>query len=503
MKQRMIKAGILLFVLMIFFTILSRAAYNQNTAEVSTENPGPQTFSPEVSAQGTVAGSRETAVSAVENLRVGTVHVVAGQTVEAGEVLFEIDLQDLAEKMQEKQLELRSLDLQIQSAAESAALAEESRQLNLSQVQEDYNRTAARENAAVDEALVALRQAQEEYQNFVAGTGGGQMGHEQSIAGQMEDRFVDSDQIGFGQTDSGQLDSSQMAETLRVAVEEKQAAYDQALRGREESLYQAQKAVDSAGLGTVKDYSVEQSQITRGQKEAELVRLQALMDVQGRVASPTRGLVVGVSVSVGGTTTGGADILLSDTSDGASLSVTFPEELRTFVREGQQAVVTASAATGSNPFSPQAASERVTIRTVADNGVGNMASGMETAVLSGGITGGTSGGSFTVMVNLSPEHFTVGEMVTLRVEAQTSKYDTCVPAGAVHLAGREQYYVNVAEKRSTILGEEWVVRKVDVELLDKDGKYAAVKGISQEQEIVTESSRTLEEGSRVKLKNEE
>ena len=60
----------------------------------------------------------------------------------------------------------------------------------------------------------------------------------------------------------------------------------------------------------------------------------------------------------------------------------------------------------------------------------------------------------------------------------------------------------MAEKRSVILGEEWAVRQVDVELLEKNEKYAAVEGISPEQEIVTEASRTLEDGSRVKMKNE-
>lgn len=93
-------------------------------------------------------------------------------------------------------------------------------------------------------------------------------------------------------------------------------------------------------------------------------------------------------------------------------------------------------------------------------------------------------------------------MAALKVEAQVSDYAACVPAEALHLMSGDQYYVNVAEKKSTILGEEWVVRQVSVELLEKNEKYAAVEGISSEQEIVTESSRTLEEGSRVKVNHE-
>lgn len=559
MKQRIRKAGILLLGLMILFTIISRTAYNMSTAEVSTERAERQTFTPDVSARGTVTGSREIAVSTVENLRVGTVRVMEGQAVDAGEILFEVDLQDLTEKMKEKRQELEVLDLQIRGTAESEAVEEASRQLSRFQAQEDYNRTAGRENAAVDAALAELQKAQEEYQNFTAESAGnagqaeegqpspGQPGSDQSSPGQSGSGQPSSGQSSPGQSDPGQPSPGQLSpsqsspdqtgEQLLAAVQEKQAAYDQALQNREDSLYNAQKSLDSANLGTAKSYSLEQSRITRGQKEEDAAKLQALLDVQGRVAAPVKGMVTGVSVRAGTTTTGGGDILLSDLSGGASLTVTFPEELRKYIREGAQAVVTAEngrndlqgmpgtggngaqsgeAEAGSQEIMPGASqtmgqngqqrfSDRVTIRTVADSTLpGNGASdtGMSGSGAAGSSTGDTAGGSFTVTVDLPPEHFTAGETAILKVEVRSGDYDTCIPAAALHLREKDQYYVNVAEKRSVILGEEWAVRQVDVELLEKNEKYAAVEGISPEQEIVTEASRTLEDGSRVKMKNE-
>ncbi len=559
MKQRIRKAGILLLGLMILFTIISRTAYNMSTAEVSTERAERQTFTPDVSARGTVTGSREIAVSTVENLRVGTVRVMEGQAVDAGEILFEVDLQDLTEKMKEKRQELEVLDLQIRGTAESEAVEEASRQLSRFQAQEDYNRTAGRENAAVDAALAELQKAQEEYQNFTAESAGnagqaeegqpspGQPGSDQSSPGQSGSGQPSSGQSSPGQSDPGQPSPGQLSpsqsspdqtgEQLLAAVQEKQAAYDQALQNREDSLYNAQKSLDSANLGTAKSYSLEQSRITRGQKEEEAAKLQALLDVQGRVAAPVKGMVTGVSVRAGTTTTGGGDILLSDLSGGASLTVTFPEELRKYIREGAQAVVTVEngrndlqgmpgtggngaqsgeAEAGSQEIMPGASqtmgqngqqrfSDRVTIRTVADSTLpGNGASdtGMSGSGAAGSSTGDTAGGSFTVTVDLPPEHFTAGETAILKVEARSGDYDTCIPAAALYLREKDQYYVNVAEKRSAILGEEWAVRQVDVELLEKNEKYAAVEGISPEQEIVTEASRTLEDGSRVKMKNE-
>ncbi len=579
MKQRIMKAGVLLFGLMLLFTIISRTAYNMSTAEVSTEQAEHQTFAPDVSARGTVTGSKEIAVSTVEGLRVGTVRVMEGEAVEAGEILFEVDLQDLTEKMKVKQQELQSLDLQIRGAVESEAAEEQSRQLSRSQAQEDYNRTAARENAAVDAALAELQQAQEEYRNFMADPAGssgrtedgqgnagpgqpelGWSGFSQSDSGQSDSGQSDFVQSGSGQSDSGQSDfgqpdptqvsSGQTAEQLLAAVQEKQAAYQQALQNREDSLYNAKKSLDSANLETAKNYSVEQSQITRGQKAEEIAKLQALLDVQGRVAAPVKGMVTGVSVRAGTATTGGGDILLSDLSDGASLTVTFPEEMRKYIREGSQAVVTAENSVGGGSRSgsetegseilpgvsetagqagqqgasetagqagqqgasetggqarQQGASDRVTIRTLADTsmtGTGGAEMEMIGAETAGSMQGASSGGGFTVTVDLPPEHFTAGETAVLRVEVQPDSYDTCIPTGALHLREKGQYYVNAAEKQSTILGEEWVVRRVDVKVLEKNEKYAAVEGISAGQEIVTEASRILEDGSRVKMKDE-
>lgn len=531
MKQRIRKAGVLLFGLMISFTIISRTAYNISTAEVSTEQAEHQTFTPDISARGTVTGSREIAVSTVEGLRVGTVRVMEGQAVEAGEILFEVDLQDLTEKMKVKQQELQSLDLQIRGAVESEAAEERSRQLSRSQAQEDYDRTAARENAAADAALAELQRAQEEYRNFTAdpagssgrtedgqenagrmdldqpGTGQsgtGQSGLDQSGLGQPGTGQSGLDQSGSSQSDSGQSDvgrisSDQTAEQLLAAVQEKQAAYEQALQTREDSLYNAKKSLDSANLETAKSYSVEQSQITRGQKVEEIAKLQALLDIQGRVAAPAKGMVTGVSVRAGAATTGGGDILLSDLSDGASLTVTFPEEMRKYIREGAQAVATAENSADGG------ASDRVTIRTLADatmSGTGGAGMDMNGAEAADSMQGALSGGDFTVTADLPPEHFTAGETAILRVEVQPDSYDTCIPTGALHLREKDQYYVNAAEKKSTILGEEWVVRRVDVKVLEKNEKYAAVEGISAGQKIVTEASRTLEDGSRVKIKDE-
>lgn len=508
MRQRMIKTGILLLILMILFTVLSRAAYNLSTAEVSTEKASPQTFAPELSAQGIVAGKKEIAVSAEENLRVGSVYVAEGQAVKKGELLFELDLKELAEKIEEGQQELKSLDLQIQGAAEAEAAASAGRQLTLAQAQEDYSRSAVKENNAVDKAYGDLVKAQKKYQDFVDSErkkqknldeeGAGRQGDRQEKNGEIpsdQETAVKEEAGASGQEYNLQTDTVQREEELLLLVEEKQAAYDQALQEREDSLYQAEKAIDSAGIDQAKDYSMEQTQITRSQKKKELAKLKKLYDGKGRIMAPVRGLVTAVTVTAGSTTTGGGDILLSDATGGGRLSVTFPKEMRKYIQEGLQAVVTAA----DSGDGQQAASDHVKIRSVTEQGqsADSPSGGEENASQDS-----MPGEELTVSVNLPPDHFNAGDRVTLKVEAKADSYDTCIPTGALHMMSGNQYYVNVAEKKTAVLGEEWVIRQVVVELVDKNEKYAAVEGISSEQEIVTEASRALENGSRVKVKNE-
>lgn len=508
MKQRMIKAGIRLFLMMILFTVLSRTAYNLSTAGVTTEKASAQTFAPDVSAQGVVTGRREIAVSAAEGIRIGSVDVAEGQTVKKGETLFRLDRKDLAKKMKEKQQELFALDLQIQGAQEAESLSQQNQELLWQQAQEDYSRAAGREDTAVDIALSELTKAQKKYQKYIEekdkSTGQNKQRKQKTEREEAEqkerpEKKGQTEQKAQTEQKTGTEDQTaeeQKEEELLQTVEEKEAAYDQAVRAREDSLYEAQKAIDSAGIGTAKDYSVEQMQITRSQREEEYAELKELYDVQGRIKAPVKGMVTGVSVQAGSTATGGGDILLSDASRGVSLRVTFPGELGRYVKEGSQAVVAAADGSGSSAD----VTERVKIKAVTvQNGVSGD-DAQESAPDMAPEDGTESG--VEAFVNLKSEHFSAGETVTLRVEAQARDYDTCIPIGALHLKSGGQYYVNVAEKKSAVLGEEWVVRQVTVELLDRNDKYAAVEGISSDQEVVTESSRMLEDGSRVKKENE-
>lgn len=94
---------------MIAFTILSRAAYNITTPKVVLGKPESMEMGSEIIGNGVVEAEEIVPVSTVEQKVVRKVHVLAGQKVKAGDVLYELDLEKLQEEIGEKERELKSL----------------------------------------------------------------------------------------------------------------------------------------------------------------------------------------------------------------------------------------------------------------------------------------------------------------------------------------------------------------------------------------------------------
>ena len=76
-----------------------------------------------------------------------------------------------------------------------------------------------------------------------------------------------------------------------------------------------------------------------------------------------------------------------------------------------------------------------------------------------------------------------------------------VPAGALHMENGS-YYVLVVEEEETVLGTQYQIRRVDVQVSEKSDTYAALAegALSSEAQVVTDADRYVEAGSRVRLR---
>lgn len=151
---------------MIAFTILSRAAYNITTPKVVLGKPESMEMGPEIIGNGVVEAEEIVPVSTVEQKVVRKVHVLAGQKVKAGDVLYELDLEKLQEEIGEKERELKSLELQMESAKSMQSVARQTKEMMQSQAISDYERIEQTANQEIAKAEAEWNRVWEEYSQF-------------------------------------------------------------------------------------------------------------------------------------------------------------------------------------------------------------------------------------------------------------------------------------------------------------------------------------------------
>ncbi|WMJ89938.1 biotin/lipoyl-binding protein [Anaerocolumna sp. MB42-C2] len=100
------------FILMAFFTVVSRAAASVMVAkvEVAAAKEGELTF--EISGTGTIKENAQKYISLSDGLKIGKVSIEKGKQVEKGDLLFQYDLKSLLKKKAALEKELKKLQLQ-------------------------------------------------------------------------------------------------------------------------------------------------------------------------------------------------------------------------------------------------------------------------------------------------------------------------------------------------------------------------------------------------------
>lgn len=85
------------------------------------------------------------------------------------------------------------------------------------------------------------------------------------------------------------------------------------------------------------------------------------------------------------------------------------------------------------------------------------------------------------------------------IAPKSENYTTVIPLQALR-GSQNEYYVLILEEEQGVMGSELVVKRLDVEVVDKDSTSAALQEglLTGEQEIISNSSRMIQEGSKVR-----
>ena len=511
-----------LLAVMLVFTIASRVVASITVPQVTASAPSSGKIEHTVMASGTVEAGGEKAIVTEEGILVAQVNVHTGESIGEGETLFALDMDSLEDQIYELQNQIKKLQLENDSLKKNKAQADAKQQLELKRAQEDYEETIAKNtvsdgkaNEALQKAADAKSQAEkelnsakdalaqaekelnavkEELQNVKEAAAAEQS---KDTADQPKDA-ADSDASGKNEQDNTtnstitqklqQLEEAVQEkqntyDTIQAKVTEKQAALDSASVALEEKQEQlesststaedakkaAERAVEDAGLSADIDHTQEINAISLEQFQKQLEKLKTLKQQNGEITAPSSGIITKVCVETGQKTTDTAAVVMSDEQSGLFFTTTTDSKNREYLSVGDNATIT---------------------------GVGKETS--DCSIVS--LETSKDGSSIKVSIAMQGDDFLPGESAQMTATRKSEIYDYLVPVTAVWQENNKAY-VLLLETENTVLGEQYIARKAEVQILDKNSSYAAVSGnsLSADCQIITDSDRTVGNGDVVRM----
>lgn len=109
---------------------------------------------------------------------------------------------------------------------------------------------------------------------------------------------------------------------------------------------------------------------------------------------------------------------------------------------------------------------------------------------------------YRLEINMEPSELTIGEIGTMAITVLSEQKYDCIPIEAVHTNNDSmKSYVYVLEESEGFLGTEYHAVKKDIDIADKNEKYAAAEnlGISRNDKIVSFSNKDIFDGDIVRI----
>lgn len=256
------------------------------------------------------------------------------------------------------------------------------------------------------------------------------------------------------------------------AVEQAQEVYDDAVAALESTKTTYGRAVSSANLPASTGNSAQIGQITYDQMKMELEKLEALQEAEGKILSPTDGIVTKCNVQTGEKTTDTTAILLADLGQGCKFSGLATEEDSQYIGVGDKVLLQTSNG-----------------KAYKDLPVTTFSTTEE------------PGGGYRLTVQIPSGNLALGANVNLSFTKKSQPYSCCVPLSALRLDNRNQTYVLVVQQVISVMGTELQAKKVNVTVLEQNETMVALAEgtLGSKDKVIVGSDKTIDIGSRVRV----
>lgn len=493
-KQLAAAAFAVFFLIMAVCTAVSRAAASMVVPKVTTGKVQEGKLSILIQGKGTVETREESLLSLQTGLRVEKI-LQTGTVVKKGDVLLQYDQNYLRERIEEKQAEIKKLELAVEQAkltgqpqarVEAAESAQRDVQLsedNYAKAWEDYNAAAEAYETGVagqQQNLDQELQAAEEEKERVL-----QQAQELEAAGEAEEaeklrqQAEENAEQRKAQAQSAYDSAIQELELQKSQAEESLQAQDSA-RAQAYNAYESAKEQDAAAAENDKktaeagSYTTQSAQVDLELAKKELEKLQKVQSENGEVKAPEDGVLKSSTIAAGGVT-----------DDTASLMFGWGG----YRVKGNLTAEDLSKAETGDEVKIMVPGQGKTLKKNIGEISGNTNQQGE---------GQTAAGVF--YAEMEEKEAVYGSEISYEISRQTdSSYKQVIPLSAVR-KDSDGTFCLVAEEEKTVLGNEYRAKRVAMTVVEKDSTSAAItSSLGQEDKIITGSSKDIAPEDKVRL----
>ncbi|MCI8312581.1 MAG: hypothetical protein HFI12_10310 [Lachnospiraceae bacterium] len=509
-KQKKIGIAFVIFLtFMLLCTLISRVVYVSKLPQVTVSTPQRMAINHHVEADGIVHQGREYAVTALSGLRVKTVYANVGDRVEPSTLLFELDMEDLKTQIQERELEIKKLQLQTAAMEQNRYLDTQREGLEDTRAAEDYTRAEGKSEEALNRAKEDLDKAEDDYDTHTEKPVKTTSKAEREAQEAAYEAWARREAELKSALERAQASLSQNAlkdpEVARTELEKAQTAYDEHLkkevkkpdfaaedqeksawkekkqsledavtsaeraledaeRSRTDNMLEAGRKVEDTSLPSNVDNTIEINQLEIQAMQTKLAAYQKALESGGQIYPEASGIVTRIQVSPGERIADGAAIVYADLESPMQFRTSITKEQKKYVNQGDMVQLDLGSSDQELP-----------VDYVAENEVNPEL--------------------YDVHMFLPDGIGTIGQSGSFQLDAQSDTFPCCIPITALYEDSNRRTFVYIVSERAGILGSELVAEMVYVRVLDQNNTYAALEEglITRETEIIVHATEAIED----------
>jgi multidrug efflux pump subunit AcrA (membrane-fusion protein) len=463
-KSRAIAAMVWLLALMLCFTLISRATSSMTVPIVETDNPNRGSINHTVTVDGVLETSRDIGVVVAANAVVQTVNAKEGDVVAAGDLLFTYDTKDFNRQINDYHAQIAKINAQLTASGQQKALDEENRELARQRAEADLETIGSAGDldveiarANVTAAGARIRAARDQLDKY-----------DDIRRSELDDDDYEDTEYTLQEYDAFRAELRQ----AEIAREEAELELEKVMAQKEQERLEAQRVIEDTGRPEAPSATDE---ILR--QDAHIINLQLAVLYEavannGEVYAPIDGVVTRVDVGAGTRTTSEAALFINNAETMDFIAEVSKEEKK-YVNAGNSVTMRMAGETKDI--------QGLTVTSVQPSATPN---------------------AYRVAIEM-PADYLPGTSGSVEIEQKSKAYDTVVPLSALHADG-SQYYVMRVIETETSLGTECFAERVDVTLQEKNETYAAVTGaLNDDDEIISSTESSIQDGDKVRLQEEE